>query len=252
MLRHHRFRTTWQYRLGTVVVILLWIAGTAAKTQDRPTDGVDLAIVVSLDRSESIDQDDARAQIRGLIYTLHNDRFLAAATSGEFRRIALSVITWSSFGKHGVLLPWMRIGRQDEADRAARVIALDRFKMATDWYGALTDVAFGIETGVQQMSVLPWPARRRVINVVADGVSNIGRLASIDRDIAVRHGITVNGLVMGQGSAIRILKEYFHREVIGGPSAFVQVSTSNQAFSEAMLRKMLVEIALLSPPRNGP
>ena len=43
---------------------------------------VDAAIVVSYDRSESIDRAEAHTQIQGLIYTLRHPRFHAAVASG--------------------------------------------------------------------------------------------------------------------------------------------------------------------------
>jgi len=89
--------------------------------------------------------------------------------------------------------------------------------------------------------------------VVADGISNIGRLAMVDRDVALARDITINGLIMGKGSAIEVLTRYFQREVIGGPTSFLQVSASNQDFAEAMLRKMLLEmVRLRRPPDSYP
>ncbi len=101
---------------------------------------------------------------------------------------------------------------------------------------------------MKQLDTLPWTASKSVINVVADGISNIGHLAWVDRDIALARGITVNGLIMARGSAVEVLSGYFEREVIGGPTAFLQVSTSNEEFAEAMLRKMLLEMAHLRQP----
>lgn len=49
-----------------------------------------------------------------------------------------------------------------------------------------------------------------------------------------------------RGAAVEIVEEFFRREVIGGPYAFVQLARSPEDFSLAMLRKMLFEVAQLN------
>ena len=229
-----------RFMLAMVSMILLsWPAAAAG-------DEVDIAIVVSLDRSESIDAEEAVAQITGLTHTLNHPRFLAAAQSGWHRRIALAVVTWSSFGRHDVILPWVRIAGADDAAMASAVLQQDLARQRIAMEGTQTDVAFGIETAMQQLEALPWPAQKRVINMVSDGMSNIGREAIVDRDAARGRGITINALVTAQGSAIRVLGDYFRRDVIVGPTAFVQITNGNRDFAVSMLRKMLLEITLLA------
>ncbi len=210
---------------------------------------VDIAIVVSLDRSESIDAEDARAQIDGLVFTLRHSRFRDTVAVGWYGSIALSVVTWSSFGRHEVILSWTRIAGADDADAAATILELDYARQGVARHGTQTDVAFAIEVGMKQLDTLPWTASKSVINVVADGISNIGRLAMVDRNAALARGFTVNGLIMARGKAIEVLSRYFQRQVIGGPAAFLQVSVSNDEFANAMLRKILLEMVRLRRPR---
>jgi hypothetical protein len=72
----------------------------------------------------------------------------------------------------------------------------------------------------------------------------------VDRNVALARGITINGLIMARGSAIEVMSRYFRREVIGGPTAFVEVSVSSEEFANAMLRKMLLEMVRLRRPRT--
>ncbi len=218
--------------------------------QAQAAESVDIAIVVSLDRSESIDAEDARAQIDGLVFTLRHSRFRETVASGWFGRIALTVVTWSSFGRHEVILPWMQVAGAGDADVAAAILERDYARQRVARHGTQTDVAFAIEVGMNQLDTLPWEAGKSVINVVADGISNIGRVAMADRDVALARGFTVNGLIMARGSAIEIISRYFRREVIGGPTSFLQVSASNEDFARAMLRKILLEMVRLRQPRT--
>ncbi len=218
--------------------------------QAQAAEPVDIAIVVSLDRSESIDIEDARAQIDGLVFTLRHARFHDAVTAGWLGRIALSVVTWSSLGRPEVILPWMQIAGAGDAEVAAAILELDHARQRVARHGTQTDIAFAIEVGMKQLEMLPWAAGQSVLNVVADGISNIGRVATVDRDAALARGITVNGLIMARGSAIEVLSRYFRREVIGGPTSFVQVSVSNEDFARAMLRKILLEMVRLRRPKT--
>ncbi len=227
--------------LAAVITLALAFASAPAAAQTP----VDLAIVVSLDRSESIDAEDARMEIDSLLYTLRDSRFRQVMASGWHGRIGLSVVAWSSFGRHEVLLPWMQLSTPADADRAARILARDIGRPRDFRHGTQTDIAFAIEVGMNQFRDMPWRAEQRVINVVADGISNIGRVARVDRDLALAAGITVNGLVMGKGSAIEVLTNYFEREVIGGPTAFVQSGSTPNEVAAAMLRKMILEVVLL-------
>ena len=229
------------------LMVLVFCLYPLATHADGAGDGnqVDVAIVVSYDRSESIDRAEADAQIQGLIYTLRHSRFHTAVSSGYFRRIALSAIAWSSFNRHELIMPWMQIGSAKDAGMAA--IWLEKFRDRGDVapYGTQTDVAHGIKLATEQMHTLPWWASKKVINMVGDGVSNIGRIASIARDETLAAGITINGLVMARGKAVRPLSAYYRREVIGGPTAFLQLSHSNGDFAAAMLRKMTLEMVRL-------
>ncbi len=215
---------------------------TAMANGDEP---VDVAIVISYDRSESIDQEEAHAQILGLVYTLRHPSFHAAVASGYFGRIALSAIAWSSFTKHELVMPWMQIASPKDAQMAALWLEKFRDRGEQMAHGSQTDVAWGIKLATEQMHTLPWYASKKVINMVGDGISNAGRLASIARDETVAQGITINGLVMARGTAIRILSAYYRREVIGGPTSFVELATNTDEFAHAMLRKMTLEMVRL-------
>ena len=224
-------------------LFVLMLSVLPAAAQAQATEPVDIAIVVSLDRSESIDFGEAQAQIDGLIYTLRNSWFSEVVGVGWYGGIALSVVTWSSFGRHEVILPRTWIANGKDADVAAAILELDYARQKTAEHGPQTDVA--IELGMKQIEQLPWPATKSVINVVADGISNIGRCARVDRNVAMARGITVNGLIMAHGPTIELMTRYFRREVIGGASSFLELSTNNEQFANAMLRKMLLEMARL-------
>jgi Ca-activated chloride channel homolog len=65
----------------------------------------------------------------------------------------------------------------------------------------------------------------------------------VARDALVRQGITINGLAILTEEPW--LDEYYRQNVIGGPSAFVISAKTFESFADAMLRKLVQEVATL-------
>ena len=126
--------------------------------QAQAAEPVDIAIVVSLDRSESIDVLDAVAQIDGLVFTLRHDRFRDFVAVGWHGSIALTVVTWSSFGRHEVILPWMRIAGGGDADIAAAILELDP---VPEWGGQPVRMMQEEEAEVAADGTVRWVLRRQ-------------------------------------------------------------------------------------------
>ena len=227
---------------GLLLAVLVLCSGTNMVRAG----GTDINMVVAFDRSESISIEERDAQVLGLVHALTDPGVIQAIQSGWIGQIGITVITWSSFRRSDVLLPWTSIADRADAEAAANQLLGKEMGPFAIQHGRLTDIGFGIGTALQHLAEAPWFGRKQVINLVADGISNIGHDTIVDRNLAVSQGVTINGLVQGRGSAIEVLTSYFKRQVIGGPSAFVMSATDGPSFADAMLRKMELEIALLN------
>jgi hypothetical protein len=87
----------------------------------------------------------------------------------------------------------------------------------------------------------PFRGARRVIDVSGDGANNRGRPVTLARDEAVAAGAGINGLPI---LALEPdLDRYYQDFVIGGPGAFVVVARDYETFVEAVLKKLITEIA---------
>jgi len=87
----------------------------------------------------------------------------------------------------------------------------------------------------------PYKGARRIVDISGDGSNNSGRPMTMARDEAVADGITVNGLpilTMEPG-----LDAYYRDNVIGGPGAFVVPAANYDNFADAILKKLINEIA---------
>ena len=82
---------------------------------------------------------------------------------------------------------------------------------------------------------------KRVIDISGDGSNNSGRPVTAARDEAVRAGIVINGLPIL--SLEPFLDRYYFDNVIGGPGAFMIAAASYESFADAVLKKLIIEIA---------
>ena len=74
-----------------------------------------------------------------------------------------------------------------------------------------------------------------------DGSNNRGRLVTDARDDAVRAGVIINGLpILALES---YLDRYYFDHVIGGPGSFIVPADSYENFAQAVVRKLILEIA---------
>ncbi len=84
---------------------------------------------------------------------------------------------------------------------------------------------------------------RKVIDVSGDGPDTTGAIAVEDaRDAGIAQGFTINGLVVERPS-MPSLPDYYRAAIIGGPRSFVIRAESRQTFAEAILKKLILEIA---------
>jgi hypothetical protein len=115
-----------------------------------------------------------------------------------------------------------------------------------------TSISSAIDFAVAELKRAPFESARKIIDISGDGDNNAGRHVTSARDDALAYGVTVNGLVIlsdsphGHTNPSAGLEEYYRRNVIGGPGAFVIVAKGLHTFGEAIVRKLTMEIAQLA------
>ena len=92
--------------------------------------------------------------------------------------------------------------------------------------------------------------RRKVIDISSNGRNSDGPpIREVLRTLDF-YGTTVNGLVLPEGyflaEANDSLTDYFWREVVAGPGGFAITVVPRQGYDDAILRKLLLEIASVS------
>ncbi len=198
---------------------------------------VDLQLVLAVDASGSVDQYRFELQKRGYAAAFRHPTVLAAIRSGPSQGIAVTMVQWTGPGLHVQVVEWSRIGDEQSASSfAAAVEAAPR-----QLFGGGTSISGAIDYGSTLFAATSFHARRRVIDVSGDGSNNRGRAANLARDDAIAAGIGINGLPI---LALEPdLDRYYYDNVIGGPGAFVIAAKSYEAFADAILKKLITEIA---------
>jgi hypothetical protein len=202
----------------------------------EPRAEVDVALVLAVDSSGSISTERLLMQIRGYTGALRNPSFIDAVRAGNHGQIALTYVTWTDARRQDQVVGWRVIRDTAGADAFAKAIetALLPVPGWTSISGAI-DFCAGLLIGSGFM------ATRRVIDISGDGSNNDGRPVTEARDAAVAAGITINGLPIVEVEPD--LEAYYRGNVIGGPDAFIVVARDTGSFGEAVLRKLLVEVA---------
>jgi hypothetical protein len=213
---------------------------------------VDVLLVLAADASGSVSDDREHIQRVGYAKALRSPEFHAAVATGRLGRIGAMYFEWSNHNRQiealrggwpGFTPIWTVI--KDAASAEKLAAAIPHTPRMTPGY---TSISGAIDYAARTIAASGFTARRRVIDISSDGRNNDGRGVNAARNEAVAAGITINGLVMLDSDPG--LEAYFRAEVIGGPLSFVVPVRAEADFAQAVLRKLITEVAG-SPTRRG-
>jgi hypothetical protein len=215
-----------------------------AQAEEMP---VDLELVLAVDVSGSVDGWEAQQQRDGYVAAIADPAVIRAIGSNFHGRIAVTYLEWSGSDQQQVLLPWRAIGSAGDAEAYAAELAAQ--PMTRMMY---TSISHAIDYAVPLFDQNGFAGERRVIDVSGDGPNNRGRPLEEARAAALALGITINGLPIlndrpqpwaGPTPRQMNLDRYYAEQVIGGPGSFTVVAEDFTAFKEAILTKLILEIA---------
>ncbi len=232
-----------------VLLICVILFAPAARAAD-----VDLLLVLAADVSRSIDAAKFQLQRDGYTAAIANARVLDTIRAGRNGRIGLSFVEWSGVGAQRVVVDWMMVG-----DAASAKDFGDRLLESPRSFADRTSISGAIEFAMAQLARAPFNARRQTIDISGDGTNNSGRDVTELRDEAVAKGITINGLAILSETPLPWnpehtnppggLDHYYRTNVIGGPGAFVMVARNFESFGEAIINKLIAEVAQAREPQ---
>ena len=220
----------------------------------RAAEPVDLLLVLAADVSRSVDAEKFQLQREGYAAAVANPEVLDAIRSGRQGRIAVLFMEWSGLGNQNVVIDWTLI----DGPKAAQAFG-DRLLESPRSFADRTSISGGIDFAVAQFAHAPFASERRTIDVSGDGTNNSGREVTLARDEALALGLTINGLVILSERPLPWnpahtnppggLANYYRENVVGGPAAFVLEAKDFNSFGQAIIKKLIAEIADATPPR---
>ena len=237
-------------RISRRAAIVLAFASALFAASPAQTEPVDLLLVLAADVSRSVDSQKFQLQREGYAAALVDRRVIDAIQSGRRGRIGVMFLEWSGFGNQKVVIDWTVV----DGPEAAQAFG-DRLLESPRSFADRTSISGGIDAAVAQLARAPFEAQRRTIDVSGDGTNNAGRDVGQARDEAVALGISINGLVILSETPLPWnpehtnppggLTKYYRDNVIGGPGSFVLEAKDFNSFGEAIIKKMIAEIAEL-------
>jgi hypothetical protein len=229
--------------LGSLLAASLALQGGAARAGGTCAD---VALVLAIDGSASIDATEFDLQKRGYQSALTDPRIQDVfATAGV---VDIAAVFWADSGFRPQIIPFQRITSAPEvAHFAQTLVDLDR-----DISGN-TDLAKGLSTALDLLAAPGGCAERLLIDVSSDGRASLstrlsprGSLSQV-RARAEEMGVVINALVID--SAGDNLADYYRRNVAVGSRSFVMDVGSFESFHTAIATKLLREL-LSGIPEN--
>jgi Protein of unknown function (DUF1194) len=213
--------------------LVLAAVGHSIEADARP---VALELVLGVDTSMSVGADEFALQMAGYVAAFRHPE-VVQAIEGSAGGIAVSLVQWADSYQQAVSVEWTWVAdRAGAAAFAARLAASGR-----RFIGPGTALATALNFCLQRFDDNGFEGQRRVVDVSGDGRDNRGPRITMIRALALTSGITVNGLAILNEEPF--LDRYYERQVIAGPDAFVVVAADYQDFAEAIVKKLVREIA---------
>jgi hypothetical protein len=227
--------------VALVLSPLVFLTSAHAQTE------VDLALVLAVDISYSMDTEEQALQREGFAEAFRSSLVHDAIRGGMLGRIAVTYMEWAGTNDQKVIVPWTVLDNPESLMAFAEKIASTPLRRAQR-----TSVSSAIDYSVQLLNESGLAATRQVIDVSGDGPNNQGRVVTQARDEAVAKGIVINGLplMLKKPGYLDIpeLDAYYKDCVIGGQGSFMIPVRDLDQFPQAIKTKILLEVSNLTLP----
>ncbi len=223
-----------------LILPLLLFTATPSPAQEA----VDLELVFAADGSGSIDDEEMALQRAGYAAALAHPKVLAAIRGGYLQKIAVAFVEWAAPESQHTIVDWTVI--EDEA--SARAFGAKLMAAPRAVWGS-NSISNAIHYSANLIETNEFEGTRKVIDVSGDGPQRNGRPLELVRQTTLLKGITINALVVISegggypGPSGEPLSEHYANDVIGGAGAFMMTAESRDEFADAILRKLILEVA---------
>ena len=240
----------------TVCVLTAW--GALAETRGSKLEEVDLELILAADVSGSVSPELRRAQRLGFAEAFRDPDLQHALKSGPLGTVAVVYFEWAGADQQRVVVPWTLLSSGEEiaafAERLTRA-ENDPKSGETSISGAMLFAGRLVESN-------RYEGLRKVVDIASNGTNSDGPPVKAGLGALRASGAIVNALLLpgrtfaDEGPYARLfraddepLDAYFRKHVIGGPGSFVMSVDPETGFADAILRKLVMEVAWsIQPP----
>ncbi|RUT10257.1 hypothetical protein DSM106972_007520 [Dulcicalothrix desertica PCC 7102] len=205
---------------------------------------VDLELSLLVDVSGSVNNSEFNLQKQGYVDVFNSsDLFNNFISKGEFGKIAVNLIYWSSSGQQAESVGWTLIDSAISSQNFAAAIN----STTRPFFGG-TAPGSAIAYATPKFFNNAFDGKRQVIDVSGDGPENGGLNTATARNNALAQGVdAINGIVVGTNSERATTLPFYQSSVIGGTnadgtSAFVLEAKSFQEFGSVLEKKIKAEV----------
>lgn len=230
--------------LAVAGMLCLWpVASSFAQSNNSPLP-VSTELVIAADGSGSISDAELAVQREGYAAAITDPQVLNVIQSSSFGRLAVAYIEWGGADSQEIIADWHLIETAEDAERFAAVLRQTPRK-AYGW----NSISNAIFKGAEMIESNTYDGFNKVIDVSGDSGQRGGRPLEAVRQAVIAQGITINGLALNyrgggmSGPRGEPLELHYKRDIIGGRGAFVMTVEEPEEFHEAILNKLVRELA---------
>ena len=194
-----------------------------------PARACDLALLLAIDISGSVDAQEYALQRDGLAAALRDPVVSEALVRAEAR---VALLQWTGTSRQSLTIPWTEVPDFDALEALAARVATD----PRIWRNYSTAIGEALSVAVDAFDSAG-ECRRRVIDLSGDGLSNEGVAPRGIHPRLRAARITVNALAIETDRSID-LTGYFFENVITGEGAFVETATDYTDYARAIRQKL--------------
>jgi len=213
--------------------LALW---TLVTTPVRAASPVDLELMLAVDVSASVDGREYAYQVQGLAAAFRDPEIAAAIRRAGPDGIAVSVMHWAGGRAPVTAIDWTHL----QSDHSIAAFADALAAMPRRFTGSDTWLGQALRFGTRAILENGYTAPRQLIDLSADGGTEVVGLTKAARDAAVDAGLVINGLAIENEDPA--LFDFFRDNLIGGAGAFALRASSYDDFAAVMRLKLLREI----------
>ena len=193
-----------------------------------PVQACDLALVLAVDVSGSVDAREYRVQMDGLAEALRDGIVVDALVD---QQAMVSLIQWTGTSRQKRTVDWRQMVRASDVLALADAIAADE----RVWRNYSTAIGEALRSAEVALAEVP-QCRRKVIDVSGDGVSNEGPMPATRHAALKAMDVTVNALAIETDGTD--LTGWFFENLILGEGAFVMTAHGFEDYPETIRRKL--------------